>query len=201
MSGIALAQARVDLASERLDQIVLQQERRELARLEAEQAEQEREAAARARAHAERKRQFQETYADAYAGFNIEAPMPQVDELPSRFRRRLYDGLRRRLAPDHELSTVRADELAGSAEAFANFERDLLRAAKAEAKQPSPANLPASGEISRVVIDDDTGQKVTKFFSRQSFIADLSRRGQKVARIIDRKTGNVIWGAPMDRAS
>ena len=48
--------------------------------------------------------------------------MPQVDELPSRFRRRLYDGLRRRLAPDHELSTVRADEFAGSSEAFANFD-------------------------------------------------------------------------------
>jgi hypothetical protein len=201
MFSMALVQARVDSASERLNQILVAQERKELARLEAEAAEQEREAAERARRHAERKREFQSRYADAYAVLNLETPMSQADELPSKYRRRLYDGLRRRLAPDHPLVGVRADELAYSQNAFANFERDLLQAAEQEALRPSEANLPPSGELlQRVRVDPDTGERSTVFFGKRSFIADLSRPGQKVERIVNPRSGDVLWGAPFPKA-
>lgn len=201
MSSLSMVQARVDSASERLNGILLQQERRELARLEAERAEQEREAAERARRHAERKREFQAAYADAYAGFNLETPMARTDELPSKYRRRLYDGLRRRLAPDHPLADLRADEVAYSENSFGNFERDLLQAVEQEAKQPSYANLPSDGSlISRQRVDPDTGERSIEWHGRSSFIAGMGRGGMKVERIVNPATGDVLWGKPFDRA-
>lgn len=127
--------------------------------------------------------------------------MARVDEVPSKYRRRLYDGLRRRLGPDHPLVGVRADELAYSANAFDNFERDLLQTAEQEAKQPSYANLPPSGELLlRVRVDNDTGERSTVFFGKESFIKSLGRPGMKVERILNPATVDVLWGGPFDRA-
>jgi hypothetical protein len=40
------------------------------------------------------------------------------------------------------------------------------------------------------------GEKVTEFYGTRSFIADMGRPGRQVERIVDRRTGNVIFGKP-----
>ena len=47
---------------------------------------------------------------------------------------------------------------------------------------------------------DDTGSKVTEWFGRRSFIADMGQPGRKVAAIVDRRTNQVIWGRPPQQA-
>jgi hypothetical protein len=57
----------------------------------------------------------------------------------------LFNRLARRLAPDHELSSIRADDLGSQPVVFDNFEALLLQAAVAEGASPSEANLPPDG--------------------------------------------------------
>jgi hypothetical protein len=109
----------------------------------------------------------------------------------------LFNRLARKLAPDHELSSIRADDLGSQPVVFGNFERMLLYAAKVEGASPSFENLPPSGElISRNRVDSSTGERSVEFFGRRSFIADMGRPGRKVERIVDRNSGQVIWGKP-----
>lgn len=76
----------------------------------------------------------------------------------------------------------------------------LLDAARAEAANPSAANLPPSGElIRRDEIDQMTGARSIKWHGRRSFIADMGRPAQHVVRILDPKTRSVLMGLPLDR--
>ena len=200
----AVLQHRVDSATARLDNLVAQHERRELRRAEAEDAERDRLAAEKARRHAERKREIMATYADAFRSLNAEVPLPLDDELPGQFRCRSYDRLRRKLDPAHELADIRSDDIVvpSSPEVFAIFEAQLLEAARQEGTNPSWANLPPSGElIARNRVESSNGQKFVEWHGRRSFIADMSRPARHVACIIDRNTGQVIWGKQLPRAS
>jgi hypothetical protein len=107
MASMGLTQARLDSAANRMDELLAAQERRERERLREEAADREREEIDKAGRYTERKREYQALYAGSYRAFNIEPPMPANDELRSRYRRRLYNGLRRKLAPDHDLAMVR----------------------------------------------------------------------------------------------
>ena len=124
-------------------------------------------------------------------------PEPADDEAPSAFRKRLFNRLARKLAPDHELSSIRADDLGSQPVVFDNFERMLLDAAKVEGERPSEANLPSDGSlVARHRTDNATGERMTEWFGTRSFIADMSRKGRPVDRIVDRNSGQVIWGKP-----
>jgi hypothetical protein len=80
---------------------------------------------------------------------------------------------------------------------FDNFEAELIKAATAEGASPSFENLPDDGSlVARHRTDSATGERVTEFFGRRSFIADMGRPGRKVERIVDRNSGQTIWGKP-----
>jgi len=122
-------------------------------------------------------------YADSFRSLNAEVPLPLDDESPLQFRCRLYDRLRRKLDPDHELASIKADDVVvpSSPQVFANFEARLIEAALAEGVNPSWANLPPSGElIERHRVDSNTNAKYTDFFGRESYIKSMSRPARRV---------------------
>ena len=186
-------QAKMDRLDALLDQR-LRREEAEQARADASLEDARRQ---RQRANAEARREIQATYADAYRSFGTEVPAPVVDESPAAFRKRLFNRLARRLPPDHDLAQIRADDLGGQAIVFDNFERMLLDAAKVEAASPSEANLPPDGSlVARHRTDSATGERMTEWFGTRSFIADMSRKGRPVERIVDRNSEQAIWGKP-----
>jgi hypothetical protein len=200
MSTMEILQRRIDATIGRADEVLAERLRREQQALEREAAEDRRADAAQARADAQRRNEVTAIYDDAFRSFGVETPQAADDEAPGRYRRRLFDRLRRKLPPSHSLADVRGDELPPGP-AFLNFEQMMLEAAKAEAERPSAENLPADGSmISRTVADADTGEKTTRFFGRRSFIADLGLPSRRVLRLVDPKTLTAIWGAPFSRA-
>ena len=157
-------------------------------RADAEEAQARADAAARmmaereqARADSERRREIQVRYADAFASHGSLVPAPVDDERPGQYRKRLFDALQRKLPGGHDLATVRSDDLVTTA-TRENFEQMLLQAAIAEGAKPSRDNLPRDGSmISRVRVDDDTGERRTEWYGRESFIKQLGRPGRKVS--------------------
>jgi hypothetical protein len=45
----------------------------------------------------------------------------------------------------------------------------------------------------------NTGTKFNEFYGRRSFIADMGRPGQRVLRICNPKTGDVLLGQPFSK--
>ena len=115
------------------------------------------------------------------------------------YRKRLYEGLRRKLPSDHSLADVYADDLSDPI-ARNNFEKMLIEAAMAEAAKPSAENLPRDGSlIRRDLVDETTGSRTINWHGSRSFIADMGRPSQLVLRFIDPRKGIVIMGEPFDR--
>ncbi len=80
------------------------------------------------------------------------------------------------------------------------LENMVLEAARAEGLKPSWANLPKDGSmVSRVRVDDDTGQKKTEWYGRESFIRDMNRTGRRILRIINPRSREILYGPPVDR--
>jgi hypothetical protein len=71
----------------------------------------------------------------------------------------LFNRLARRLPSSHELASVRGDDLTFSETAFNHFEREMLKAAKAEGERPSMANLPDDGSLVSRTRTDEMGEK------------------------------------------
>jgi hypothetical protein len=160
-------------------------------------AERERqEAADQARADAAQARA--DAYDDAYRSFDTLTPPPVDGERPGQYRKRLYEGLRRKLPDDHELASVRADDIPGG-QAARNFEQMMIEAATAEGERPSISNLPRDGSLVARERVDDMGQRSTEFFGRHSFIAEMNRPSLRVVRLMNPKDGTTLMGAPLDR--
>jgi hypothetical protein len=191
-------QRRLDSTLERFDDILVERLRREKAALERQDAERMMADAAQARADSERRREYQARYDPAFAAFGVQTPQPIADERPGQYRRRLFEHLQRRLPDSNEWSDVRADDIPASARA--NIEALVIDAARLEGERPSADNLPDEGTVMRTRTDANTGTKFNEFFGRRSFIADMGRPGRPVARIVDRKTGNCIWGTAFPSA-
>jgi hypothetical protein len=190
------AQQKFDQTLSRLDSALDSQLRR-VEKVEARiDAEREAARAQRMRDNAEQRREIQATYADAYRSFGTEVPMPVDDEPVAAFRKRLFNRLARKLAPDHELSNIRADDVSSSPTVFNHFENEMIKAAALEGEQPSEANLPDDGGLVMRTRTDDMGEKSINWYGKQSFIRGMGRPGRPVERIVDRKTGNCIWGRP-----
>jgi hypothetical protein len=188
-------QAKMDRLDALLDRKLADSE----AQLERDAAADRVQARVQARADAERNRLLQARYSDAFSAFNVEVPPPIDGELPGRYRRRLFDRLVRKLPSSHELAEIRADELQSAV--IDNFEPTLLSAAQAEGLRPSSENLPPSGElIARTRVDRETGEKSIDYFGRESFIKSMSRPGRRVAKIVDPRSGAVIWGRNFEQA-
>ena len=153
----------------------------------------------KARAYAEGCRQLQARYDDSYAAFGVQVPRPVDGEHPEKYRIRLFNRLVRKLPEGHAWSDTRADDLP-LGPAMDNIEVMVLEAAKREGLAPSMENLPEDGTIIACPRSDDAGAKITEFFGRESFIKSMGRPGRKVAAIIDRRTGQAIWGRPFERA-
>ena len=152
---------------------------------------------AKMRDNAEARRLIAQTYDDAFRSFGVTTPEPADDEAPSAFRKRLFNRLARKLPPDHDLAQIRADDLGSQPIVFDNFEAELIKAATAEGQRPSVDNLPDDGSmVMRNSVDSATGERMTEFFGRRSFIADMGRPGRPVERIVDRNSGQTIWGKP-----
>jgi hypothetical protein len=137
---------------------------------------------------------------DGKLGWKV-VPEPADDESAGAYRRRLFNRLARKLASDHELANVRADDVSSQPIVFDNFEKMLLDAAKAEGASPSLDNLPPSGELmERHRTDSDTGMKINEFFGRESFIKSMGLPGRRVVNIRNPKDNTVLWGRPLEQA-
>jgi hypothetical protein len=182
---------------ERLDRIINRRLGEEGAALKRADASLEDARRAKMRDNAEARRLIAQTYDDAFRSFGVTTPEPADDEAPSAFRKRLFNRLARKLPPDHDLAQLRADDLGSQPIVFDNFETELIKAATAEGQRPSIDNLPDDGSlVARHRTDSATGERMTEFFGRRSFIADMGRPGRQVERIVDRNSGHAIWGKP-----
>jgi hypothetical protein len=194
------AQARFDATISRLDSVLDRSMRRVEAveaRIDAEREDARRQ---RMRDNAEARRLIAQTYDDSFRSFGVTTPEAADDESPTAYRRRLFNRLARKLAPDHELSSMRADDLGGQAIVFDNFEQQLLEAARQEGLRPSIDNLPPSGEMIARQRVDDMGAKTTEYFGRKSFIKSMGREGRRVKCIRDPRSGQAIWGTGLPQA-
>jgi hypothetical protein len=197
---MASATARFDETLARLDSVLDGQVRRVEAleaRIDAEREEARRQ---RMRDASEQRREIAARYDDSFRSFGVTVPEAADDEPPSRYRARLFNRLARRLASDHELSSIRADDLGSQPVVFDNFEAMLLQAARAEGSRPSIENLPSDGSMVMRTRTDDMNQRMTEWFGRESFIKSLGRPGRPVERIVDRRSNSVIWGKPLSQA-
>ena len=159
-------QDRINGTTHRADNLLNVLGRREIERQAAEEAEREEARRVRIRDNAERRRQYQVRYSDAYQSFGTVTPAPIDNELAGEYRKRLYEGLRRKLPSDHEWASVRADDIPPSA--GPQIERMVIEAAMREGLRPSAENLPASGElVRRERTDQMSGAKSIEWLGRE----------------------------------
>jgi hypothetical protein len=177
----------------RLDTIINRRMGEEEAALKREDDAREDARRAKMRDNAEARCLIALTYDDAFR-FGVTTPEPADDEAPAAFRKRLFNVLARKLPPEHDLAQLRADDLGSQPIVFDNFETELIKAATAEGASPSFENLPDDGSLVARHRTDDMGQRVTEFYGRRSFIADMGRPGRQVERMVDRNSGQTIWG-------
>jgi hypothetical protein len=121
-------------------------------------------------------------------------PEPADDERPSSYRNRLFNRLARKLAPDHELASIRADDLGPQPVVLDRFEAMIIEAAKAEGARPSVENLPSDGSMVMRTRTDDMNGKSIEWYGKESFIKSMGRPGRRVAKIVNPNTGAVLYG-------
>lgn len=190
----ATAQTKFSDTINRLDALLdqrLKREEAEQARADASLEEARRQ---RQRSQAEARTEIAARYDSAYASFGTTVPQAADDEPVQKYRARLFNRLTRRLPGSNEWSATRADDIP-LGPAMDTIEALVLQAAQLEGQRPSFENLPDTGMVVRHRTDD-MGQRVTEFFGRRSFIADMGRPGRPVERIVDRNSGQTIWGKP-----
>ena len=61
-----------------------------------------------------------------------------------------------------------------------------------EGSNPSPETRPEDGTMIARTRVDDMGQRRTEFDGREFFIKSMSRPGQRVLRVCNPKTGDVL---------
>jgi hypothetical protein len=188
------ALARLDDTVTRLDSVIDARLRRVEAQQAREDAEQRRADAAQARADAEACREIGERYDPAFVAHGTQTPQPIDDERPGKYQRRLFTRLQRKLPDSHKLADIDAYDLPLSV--LSNFEQALIEAATGEGEHPSEENLPEDGSMIARTRVDNMGQRRTEFYGRESFIKSMGRGGQRVLRLCNPKTGEILKGPP-----
>jgi hypothetical protein len=143
--------------------------------------------------------------------FGSRMPPPVDGEDPAAYQRAAMLHIKRRLAKTDErpidpvgttigeIASVTVKHLPPSL--LDQHEQRLAAAAQLQATAPHFDTLPAPGQFLTVTKTDSmTGGKRIEHFGKRSFIADLSRPGRRVERIIDPTTRQVIWGKDFSRA-
>jgi hypothetical protein len=74
-------------------------------------------------------------YDEVFQKFGERAPARIADESPAKYRRRMFDSLRRKLPDGHELADVDPKEL--TSDLIEKFEQMLFEAAERESETPS----------------------------------------------------------------
>jgi hypothetical protein len=197
---MSAVQERFNATLSRADDLLVERLRREEAELARADAARADAARAKARDDAEKRRQIASTYDDAFRSFGTTVPEAADDESPAAYRRRLFNRLARKLAADHELASVRADDVSSQPIVFDNFERMLLDAAKAEGERPSIENLPDDGTLISRTRVDDMGEKSINWYGRESFIKQMGREGRRLAAIRNPRDNTIIWGRQLQQA-
>jgi hypothetical protein len=153
------------------------------------EAEEERD---RLRRDAELCAKHQRKYEDLFERFGKRAPEPRADDDPYDYRRQLFALAQSMLPSQHELTGFDPREIDGSA--IIPFEKQLFEALHQEAEQPSGDNVPDDVFDPRAKRErmDAMGGKFVEYRAKRSFIADMGRRGMRVAAIHG-KDGEIIY--------
>jgi hypothetical protein len=149
-------------------------------------------------------------YDPIFETFGQQTPQPSADDTPASFQKHLMRSVQQKLSPSDErradasspttvadLAKVPLDNLPRTARHA--VESSLLSAAQLQAQNPHFSTLPPSGFVTRHNTDPETGKRVTSYFGRQSFIKDFSTPARRVHRILNQKTGHVLFGPPFPR--
>jgi hypothetical protein len=169
------------------------------ARADSEARERSRDKAERVRLDDLRCKDLAAEYQQDYAAHNATPPLIRSDEWSSDYHRRLLRGLQRRLSPRSDLADPTLfNEISGKT--FENFAGMVRQEAAKEAHTPAE-NLPESVSDPRAMRErtDDMGRRTIEFHAKRSFIADMSQEPQKVLRIMNQRTGDILYGPPMPR--
>jgi hypothetical protein len=180
MSDAQSALARINRSTDRLDAILN-------ARADALDSRAEEERRDTMRRHADRCGEHRLKYDDAFAPFGRRAPEPAADSFPPDYRRQLFGMGLSMLPSDHDLVGVKPEEL--SPAAVIPMEQKLFEALQQQAQTPTGDNRADSvydPKARRVLVDPDTGQRVTTFVAKTSFIKDFAGRGQRVRDFLAR---------------
>jgi hypothetical protein len=190
MSTAQEALTRINRSSDRIDALLS-------ARADAADSAAEQERRDTMRRYADRCSQHQRNYDDAFAAFGKRAPQAAADAFPPDYRRDLFKTGQSYLPSDHPLSGVDPHEEIGPS-AIETMEKQLFDALREQAARPTGDNRADSvfdPKARRVVVDPDTGQRVTTFIAKNSFIKNFAARPLRV-RFVDHKTGRVMAGPP-----
>jgi hypothetical protein len=100
----------------------------------------------------------------------------------------LFNRSARKLASDHELSSIRADDVSSQAVVFDNFERMLLEGGR----------LKASGQASTICCHRARWSLDGIFRARELHKIDRTR-GRRVAYIRNPRGNSIIWGRQLQQ--
>jgi hypothetical protein len=194
-----LAHSLADVA-DRLNRAQDRASYREFAAFQADRAAEADQQRERARADSIRCEQHQHRYDEAFQPFNKRAPSPSSDAHPGTFRRELFREAQRLLPSSSELAAITAARIDSSA--IIPLEAQLFGELRREADNPSYENRPQSPDDPRAlrIRTDASGLKSYEYHAKESFIKSIGRPGRLVARILNPKTGHVLYGDPLPRA-
>ena len=189
------AMARLDAAIDKFDDVLAERLRREKVAMEREDAARDAARAQRARDAMHERREIAARYDDSFRSFGTTVPEAADDESPVRYRARLFNRLARRLSPDHDLASLRADDLGSVASASSlRVQRVLLEGRRDAGARRRTENLPRYERNDSRTRVDDMGGRTTEFLGRELFIKSMGREGRRVSRIVDPTHGVAIWG-------
>jgi hypothetical protein len=177
-ADVAYERARRDVAAMRRADDAERQERRD-----------------RVRKDASRCGEHQRNYDDVFERLGKKAPPPTADDNPPDYRRQLFRIGQSMLPSDHELTELDPEEIGPSE--IVPLEKQLLEALAAEGETPTGDNVaetPYDPRAMRTRQDSFTGERKVEYHAKRSFIADMSRKGRRVLRIINPVTGDILFG-------
>jgi hypothetical protein len=123
-------------------------------------------------ARRERKTEMQASVDSLYHQWSESPPIPNAEDSPSRYRRRLLRNMQEHLAPGDPSSLTRAPNLSREDNAALDVIEPRVRDAFAKAVR-DPQTVP-EGQFREIREDDPrTGQRISSFVGRESFVKQM----------------------------
>jgi hypothetical protein len=148
------------------------------------------------RKHADRCNQHQVRYDSMFEPFGKRAPQPEADAYPPTYRRDLFRVGQSMLPSDHDLTGFDPEDLDGAV--IIPMEEKLFEALRQQAAEPTGDNLPENPDDPRArrEVRDDSGRVTVVYKAKNSFIKYMPSHAQRVLRLMNPKTGQVLFGPP-----